>query len=184
MRRYWTADWHVGHGNIIRYANRPFRDVEHMNDRLIGEANMRAKKGDLLVHVGDFCCRGTEKGVEGLRLPWSAYAERVNATLMLIEGNHDKQNKVKVACRHMFCRVSHFNVFVTHWPTDNEGQDPLLIDYVRKTCDFVVVGHVHNAWIASRRDGIMNINVGVDVHSYRPVSDDELVALYLKEKCK
>lgn len=181
-KRWWTADAHFGHGNIIRYCNRPFRDIEHMNERLIAGILERTRPGDSLIHVGDFACRGNEKSVEGLRLPWTFYADQIKARLVLLEGNHDKQNKVKTVGRHLFCRIGHFSAFVSHLPTDNEDHDPLLMDYVRRTCDFAVCGHVHDSWTTKECNGILNVNVGVDAHRYRPISDDELLAVYLKEK--
>lgn len=155
-----------------------------MNERLVAEANQRAKAGDMLVHVGDFVCRGNEKGVAGLRHPWNFYADQIASRLVLLEGNHDKQNKVKTVGKHLFCKISHFNVFVSHLPTDNENQDPLLIDYVRRACAFAICGHVHDAWTVKTCAGIVNINVGVDVHKYRPISDDEVLGIYTKETRK
>jgi hypothetical protein len=32
---WFTADLHLGHRNIVDYCNRPFRDVEAMNDALM-----------------------------------------------------------------------------------------------------------------------------------------------------
>ena len=181
MKRYWSADFHFGHQNILRYSNRPFRDVEHMGARLIAEANQRAKPGDLLVHVGDFCCRGNEKGVAGSKLPWTHYAEQFVSDLVLLEGNHDRQNHIKTVGQHLFGRIGPYKFFASHLPTDNENQDPVLMDYVRRTCHFAIVGHVHDRWRTTWRDGIFNINVGVDANDCRPVSDDELIVLYQME---
>ena len=92
MREYFTADLHFGHPNIIVYTGRPFlkdsdlrepyisgqpkwtsREIalecaEKMAKRLIAEINMRCKKDDVLNHIGDFCCYGRARGVEGSRV--------------------------------------------------------------------------------------------------------------------
>ena len=34
---FFTSDTHFGHANIIRFCNRPYRDVNHMNQELIGK---------------------------------------------------------------------------------------------------------------------------------------------------
>ena len=53
MKRFWTSDWHLGSPAIIEYCDRPFKDVQHMNKRLIANANGRAKSNDVLISVGD-----------------------------------------------------------------------------------------------------------------------------------
>lgn len=185
-KRYWTADWHLGHSNILNYCNRPFRDVEHMNERIIAEANMRAREDDNLIHVGDFVIRGVQKGIEGLRLKWNDYAKQINSNLVLLEGNHDKQNKTKTIGRDLISWVSHFRVFVSHYPTNSVTHDPELIDWVYGNCDFAVCGHVHDNWshrwmsVSHGKPPFLNINVGVDVRNYRPMSDDELTNEYVK----
>ena len=145
---------------------------------------MRLKADDTLICIGDFQCRGAERGVPGDKRPWTYFAGLYVPTLVLLEGNHDHNNKVRTIGRYLFGKMSHFNFVATHWPTDNEEHDPLLIDYIRRSCAFAIVGHVHNAWQVSVRDGIVNINVGVDANNYRPVLDDEVVQLYLKNRPK
>jgi len=182
MKRYWTADQHLGGGNVIGYCDRPFRDCDHMNVRLIDGANERAKKDDMLVVVGDFMMKGGASKFKEWRDAYHSH------TVFLL-GNHCSNNGVKSVCSSMFTRISHFNVFVNHIPyfyTDWFDAD--LIAYVEKSCDFAICGHVHTAWKHFMgvnelgKAGIPCINVGVDVWKYLPVSDDELVNYYLKIK--
>ena len=180
--RGWSADWHLNHGNVIQYDERPFRDAEHMRERLIAEANMRLGREDILVHVGDFMCYGSAKGVPGEKIPWYEHAALVEANLVLLKGNHDRTNKVKWAGDHMFAQVGGIPAFATHRHSGDPLQDPELMAYVRKKCKFAIVGHVHKAWAVKKYDdGFLDINVGVAVRNYRPVLDDELVGIYRKE---
>ena len=52
---WFTADFHLGHKNIIRYCNRPFDTVEEMNRTIIDRLNSLVKTNDILYFLGDFC---------------------------------------------------------------------------------------------------------------------------------
>ena len=56
MSNIWfTADFHLGHKNIIRYCNRPFETVEEMNHTILERLNACVKANDILYFLGDFC---------------------------------------------------------------------------------------------------------------------------------
>ena len=38
-RVFFTSDTHFNHANIIRFCNRPFKDVSHMNEAIISNWN-------------------------------------------------------------------------------------------------------------------------------------------------
>lgn len=182
-RRFFTADLHLGHANVIRYCARPYRDAEHMQKSLVANINSRVKEDDVLVHVGDFCTRGFAKGEEGSRLKARDYLKLINAPVVMVLGNHDRQNKTKTVCEYMFCDVGPQRAFVTHYPTTAPHMPPALMDFVRSTCQFAVTGHVHEKWLYQwDGHGLLNVNVGVDQWKYMPVSDDELLVAVNKIK--
>ena len=53
MERYFTADLHLGHRNIISYCDRPFRDVDDMNAGLVERWNDTVRPGDEVIVLGD-----------------------------------------------------------------------------------------------------------------------------------
>ena len=53
MTNWFTADTHWNHVNILRYCNRPFENVERMNEALINNWNERVGDDDTVHHLGD-----------------------------------------------------------------------------------------------------------------------------------
>jgi len=53
MSNIWfTADFHFGHSNIIRYCNRPFLSVEEMDRTILDRLNASVKANDILYFLG------------------------------------------------------------------------------------------------------------------------------------
>ena len=75
------GDLHWGHRNIIKYCNRPFSDVEHMNEQLIKNWNSVVSKNDIVYVVGDFALCAKSKIIE--------IGNQLNGRKRLILGNHD-----------------------------------------------------------------------------------------------
>lgn len=81
MRRFFAiADTHFGHENIIKYCNRPFRDVEEMDKVLIKNWNETVSNDDVVLMLGDFAF-GKDKIEE--------YTPKLHGKKILIKGNHD-----------------------------------------------------------------------------------------------
>ena len=79
---WFTADFHLGHANIIRYCDRPFENIADMDTEIIDRLNSAVAEGDLLYFLGDFC-RGSRKDA-------LAYRKRIRCkNIFFIEGNHD-----------------------------------------------------------------------------------------------
>ena len=76
------GDTHFFHRNIIRYCNRPFKDVEDMNEKLIKLWNNVVGNNDIVYVVGDFALCGKNKIIE--------IGQRLNGRKRLIMGNHDQ----------------------------------------------------------------------------------------------
>ena len=76
------GDCHFGHRNIIKYCNRPFKDVEDMNEQLIKNWNSVVGKNDTVYVVGDFALCGKQKIIE--------IGQRLNGRKRLVLGNHDQ----------------------------------------------------------------------------------------------
>lgn len=77
---FFTSDTHFGHANIIRLCNRPFEDVNEMNEKLIENWNKVVPENGTVFHLGDFAFGGS-----GL---WNKVLDQLNGQIYLIMGNH------------------------------------------------------------------------------------------------
>ena len=178
MRYWFSADYHLGHKNIIKYCNRPFKSLEHMNETIIRNHNARVKPDDVLIHVGDFCFNNTssERG-EGIRISTQEWESKLNGKIIHIKGNHDKNNGTKTIIQGMLIQFMRHYVWCVHKP-----------QHYNKKYDINFVGHIHNNWEFKLKDDYIFdkdnkimilesdlINVGVDVNRFMPVSFEELI---------
>ena len=65
-RVFFTSDTHFNHTNIIRFCNRPFKDVIHMNETIIANWNSVVGPDDIIFHLGDFCLGGSAEWINVL----------------------------------------------------------------------------------------------------------------------
>lgn len=79
---WFTSDTHFYHTNIIKYCDRPFSDVNEMNEKIIRNWNERVMPNDLVFHLGDFGLFKRDKRPESV-------LNRLNGRIYLIRGNHD-----------------------------------------------------------------------------------------------
>ena len=78
-RVFFTSDTHFNHTNVIRFCNRPFKDVVHMNETLISNWNRVVSPEDIVFHLG-----GSAE--------WVNVLNRLNGKIYLISDNHDIKN--------------------------------------------------------------------------------------------
>ena len=52
-RKFYISDLHFGHKNILGFDNRPFVDIEQMNNELIRRWNSVVSDGDVVYVLGD-----------------------------------------------------------------------------------------------------------------------------------
>ena len=163
----------IGHANIIKYANRPFKDVEHMNSEIIRRWNERVKPEDTVIHNGDFCFYAKNKiRGEGTDIKFKEWRELLNGNIIFISGNHDKRSNGLVShIKNMVISYGRKEIFITHRP-----QDMNTFYSVNFTA------HSHDAWESKfTYDGekrVILINVGCDQWGYKPMTINEILDRY------
>jgi calcineurin-like phosphoesterase family protein len=81
MSKLWVwSDPHFGHANIIRFCNRPFANVEEMDQGLIDNHNAVVGPEDTVICNGDFQFYKNDMGI---------FEKLAGKYKILIKGNHD-----------------------------------------------------------------------------------------------
>lgn len=185
MAIFFVSDTHFGHSNILHLGHgRPFDSIEEHNETLIDNWNSVVKSSDDVYHLGDVALG---KIAESLPL-----VNRLNGYKMLVPGNHDrifsgekeaKRDRFIDAYRGVFQYVlpetfqtsfSGYDVLLSHFPYSGDSHDIDRHADKRPVDEGLplIHGHVHDKW---KHNGRM-FNVGVDVNSFTPVHEDEIVA--------
>lgn len=179
-----TADLHLGHKNILEYCGRPFSSVDEMNEALIDNWNGTVGADDEVYVLGDMCLGRIAETLPLVGL--------LNGRKTLVPGNHDrcwkghKKGWEKWEEKYVdagFLLIDHGPTFLTfdpdcpevqlhHFPYhgDSHGEDRYADSRPVDHGGWLLHGHVHDAWQVKDRQ----INVGVDVHNYRPVNANVL----------
>lgn len=177
--KYFTSDTHFYHGNIIRFCNRPFEDVEMMNDTIISNWNNTVGLDDTVFHLGDFCLGGSAE--------WTKILDRLNGKIYLILGNHDLKNlrqgyvdRFEHVTMQMHIEVDKQKIYLNHYPF-------LCFDGGYKDV-WQLFGHVHtrknNTGIDAARLQYLyptQYDVGVDNNNFMPVSFAQMKIIIEKQ---
>lgn len=171
MKYFFSSDYHLGHFNIIRYTNRPFKSLEQMNKTIIRNHNERVKPEDIIFHVGDFCFKNTSNKGKGIRIPAQEWESQLNGKIIHIQGNHDRNNSTKTIIQRLVIKYGNKRINLVHNPEHCD------INY-----EINFTGHCHEKWAFKRlRQGHQLtdcVNVGVDVHNFYPQTFEELMKKY------
>ena len=173
MDHWFSADYHLGHANIIEYCGRPFKNIEHMNSEIIRRHNAIVKPEDTVYHLGDFCFKNTLNRGEGLPITAGEYRKQLNGHLIFIRGNHDNNNSCKTIMNKAELELFGWKVLIQHEPTHIDYKYPLIL-----------CGHIHEKWLSyCSIFGVSKtilINVGVDRWNFQPISFRTILKTYHK----
>lgn len=159
---FYTSDQHFGHGNILRYCDRPHLSLQEMHEDIIEKFKKRVTSRDTTYFLGDvFFKLSREKAREIM--------DDLPGKKILVLGNHDKWSRSKyrdVGFEEVYSYVTTMigdtSVMLIHDP---------VVCCIRDLENHVILnGHVHQTWKTLGRC----INVGVDVWDFYPVSEDEI----------
>ena len=161
---YLISDTHFNHKNIIKYANRPFDNVEEMNKHMIKQWNKVVSNKDTVYHLGDF---GWGNKEEITRL-----VSQLNGNKILIRGNHDAHSSkwymecgFNMAIKGGIILEDYY--LLTHKPI-----------HINELSPFVNIhGHLHQ----HNMEGDWYLNVSVEQIDYTPILFDEIKKKFKEE---
>lgn len=158
---FFTADEHYGHSRVIEYCNRPFKSVLEMDETLIKNSNSVVKKGDIVVHAGDFCWF-KKYYVKDSNDCVAAYVDELNGTHVFLKGSHD----------YWMPRDKSIQI----WEKMIDGHYVVACHYAMRTWarshynSWQLYGHSHG-----RLEPIgKSWDIGVDNNNFYPVSFDQI----------
>lgn len=177
---HFTSDHHFGHARIIELCKRPFSSIEEMNETMIERWNSVVAPNDSVIHLGDIVMGTFAENINLLR--------RLNGWLYLVPGNHDRVSKHYVH-RNVAARQRFTDMYLRYITAILPEQYPMAVgkqivtlshfpfvdDRYPEACpkddgQWLIHGHVHDEWQINDRQ----INVGVDVWDFYPVSKDTI----------
>lgn len=161
-RKIWVwSDQHFFHKNIINFSDRPYDNVEQMNEHLIANYNDYVGENDICIWGGDVGFKGNTIINEML--------DRCNGYKILVIGNHDFNGK---KLRHLHFDETHLiytldypdvSLVFTHYPMMNVPDHWVNIH-----------GHLH-AFPNPDSGHPRHINMNCEVQGYKPRLLDDIV---------
>lgn len=160
-RIFFTADWHLG-DERMGLLHRPFGNATECAEKICENHRRVLDDNSVLFFLGD----------AALEPRWLEMIDDLPGAKILVKGNYDRLDD---KCYEViFQRVLSENTWldrdrnphadkVKSWPGKLN-----CVHYPTKSVAhaFNLVGHIHGAWKVQKN----MLNVGVDVHHYRPVS--------------
>ena len=179
MNRWFVSDWHLGHENIIKYANRPFKDAKEMDDCLLTYHNELVKSSDHYSNLGDVTML---RGGRVQREAFCKQVKRFNGHARLFLGNHDHfpiQTYVDAGFEKIYATWrDESGILFSHYPIHSSSLGSAIAN---------VHGHIHQN---KSPEPVMTIdkktqrvryqpyvNISVEAIGYKPVNYDTLLQM-------
>jgi calcineurin-like phosphoesterase family protein len=182
--RWFTSDLHLGHDKIIDFCERPYPYPKEMDESLIWIWNQLVDYNDMVYVLGDVSFHRPSTGVSQL--------SRLKGRKILIQGNHDnwsltqyQQAGFDAVLQEARIRLGGYSVTLSHYPymPGPEETDPRELRYPERRPlprgdGWLLCGHVHRKWRVLNKQ----INVGVDVWDFAPVSEVDILSTIMKRE--
>ena len=164
---FFTSDLHFYHKNIIRFCNRPYENVDEMNQAIIDNWNSVVPVDGVVYITGDISWKGIEETRHLL--------DQLNGKKILIIGNHDNDGIIDYFDENFDMLELNINdkvdgftysAHLCHFPLQEWNRD--------RSGSIMIHGHCHGSLDYTDRLNCKRIDVGVDSHQMKPISWEEI----------
>jgi len=167
---YFTSDLHLFHENIMKYCNRPWKDVSQMNKGLLSLWNKTVPKDADVFILGDLSLLGNDK-----KDKLGIIVSKLNGHLHLILGNHDRLTA------NNYTDIGIHSIHYPYLQLSNGWiccHDPSLATACPEN-SIILSGHVHGLYgpLIKTKQNKTIIDVGVDTWNYKPISFSQIELL-------
>ncbi len=177
MENIWfTSDQHWGHANIIRFSERPFADVESMNEALIANWNRVVGERDIVYHLGDIFLLPTSEAKK--------VRDRLHGRICLVRGNHDKTAD---SMKGGFEWIKDYYELKYDDEGAPEGRRRIVLcHYAFRVWNkshhgaWHLYGHSHGS--LPDEPNSLSFDVGVDCHAYTPLSYEQVKGIMARKR--
>ena len=160
---YFTSDLHLGHDNIRKHCNRPFKTIEEMDETIIRNYNSLVSDRDTVYILGDVSFRGGNP---------DNYLRRLKGHKHLIIGNHDSREAINSKYFESADRLRTIKI---------DKEKIVLCHFAMRTWD----ASFHGSWhlfahshgrlppttiIKDGKEYVRSFDVGVDCWDFYPIS--------------
>ena len=181
--KYYTADPHFGHNNIIKLCDRPFGSGHAMNEQMVLRWNNMVRGNDEVFIIGDFTLGNAEFAKE--------FLGRLNGQIFMVPSiGHDKKWVRGWRLRHDkdFLK-SKFKMLSPIHRVKDAGHTLILCHYPLVTWENSFHGSIHLHGHEHGRQGIMGwagdfaeaqepafrVDVGVDIWNFVPITLEQIM---------
>jgi calcineurin-like phosphoesterase family protein len=172
---YFTSDEHYGHGNIIRFCNRPFKSTDDHIRYSVEEHNKIVPKGARVYHDGDMFWRTlpVQKAHDIM--------DQLNGQHYFIWGNHDEliEDNPSLKKRFVWCK----DIAQVYHPKLNK---PLVLCHYAMHVwrnshkgAYHLYGHTH-ANLPEQNN--LSFDCGQDAQGFKPISIEDVIQRMEKKR--
>ena len=175
-QKFYTADQHFFHRNIIDFCDRPFLSVDQMNEAIIANHNDRVTPADEVYMLGDISFQGS-LGVDILK--------NLNGQKHLIIGNHDCNTIIRWAGWKSIQEMKEVKdggdkIILCHYPLLSWNGMWKGSFHFHGHCHGTLrdIGHMLDLPRHAQADRLVDrkmCDVGVDSWNFTPVTKDEIM---------